>query len=85
MNDKWKQLIEECEENGYNPREVQRIIMYYEMTTGLDEKLKKLYEDEKNKVIIQIHYLSNDNKSHRAGSFPLRDKKPEQVAIEFWK
>jgi hypothetical protein len=50
MYDKWKKLIEECEKNGYTPREVQRILMYYEMTSGIDEKLKKLYEEESNEA-----------------------------------
>jgi hypothetical protein len=48
LNEQWTRLIEECEENGYTPYEVQRIIMYYEMTSGIDEKLKKLFEDEEN-------------------------------------
>ena len=46
MDNSWKKLVEECKSNGYTPREVQRILMYYEMITGLDVKLKKLYEDE---------------------------------------
>ncbi|MEH7503314.1 hypothetical protein V7152_15095 [Neobacillus drentensis] len=48
MNEKWNKLIEGFEENGYTPEEVQRIIMYYEMTKDIDEKLKKLYEEDKN-------------------------------------
>jgi hypothetical protein len=36
-------------------------------------------------VLIQIHYISNDNHSYRKGSFPLRRKKKEEVAHEFWK
>jgi hypothetical protein len=48
MNESWKKLIKECEENGYTAREVQRILMFYEMTKDIDNKLKKLYEDEEN-------------------------------------
>lgn len=48
MNEKWMKLIEGFEENGYTPGEVQRIIMYYEMTKDIDEKLKMLFEEEEN-------------------------------------
>lgn len=48
MNDMWNKLIEECEGNGYTPKDVQRIIMYYEMTCDIDNKLKKLFEEEEN-------------------------------------
>jgi len=48
MNESWMKLIKECQGNGYTPREVQRILMFYEMTRDLDAKLKKLYEDEEN-------------------------------------
>jgi hypothetical protein len=48
MNETWKKLIKECEENGYTPREVQRILMFYEMTKDIDKNLKKLFEDEGN-------------------------------------
>ncbi|MEY2196885.1 hypothetical protein AB7942_29870 [Neobacillus sp. BF23-41] len=50
MNEKWMKLIEECETNGYTPGEVQRILMYYEMTKDIDNKLKKLFEDEENEI-----------------------------------
>lgn len=36
-------------------------------------------------VLIVIHYKSNDNKLFRRGSFPLREKTKEEVALEFWK
>jgi hypothetical protein len=38
-------------------------------------------------VTIQIHYVAIENKNRvlQRGSFPLRDKKPEQVALEFWR
>jgi excinuclease UvrABC helicase subunit UvrB len=36
-------------------------------------------------VLIVIHYISNDNKVFRRGSFPLRGKTKEVVALEFWK
>ncbi|MEH6957212.1 hypothetical protein [Neobacillus drentensis] len=48
MEEKWMKFIVECEANGYEPAEVQRILMYYEMTKDIDNKLKKLFEDEKN-------------------------------------
>jgi hypothetical protein len=36
-------------------------------------------------VSIVIHYISNDNKIMRRGSYPLKGKKKELVALEFWK
>lgn len=36
-------------------------------------------------VLITIHYISNDNRSYRKGSFPLRGKKKEEVSYEFWR
>jgi hypothetical protein len=38
-------------------------------------------------IIIEIIYNAPeiDSKSMRSGSFPLRGKKPEDVAFEFWK
>lgn len=48
MNEKWKRLIEEFEEKGYTPYDIQRIVMTYEMMMSYDEKIKKLYEDEEN-------------------------------------
>jgi hypothetical protein len=35
-------------------------------------------------VIIEIHYIS-DSRAVQKGSFPLRGRKPEYVALEFWK
>lgn len=34
-------------------------------------------------VLIVIHYISSDNKIMQRGSFPLRGKKPEEVAYEW--
>jgi hypothetical protein len=48
MNDKWKKMIENFEEKGYTPYDIQRIVMTYEMMMSYDEKIKKLYEDEAN-------------------------------------
>lgn len=48
MKEQWKKLIEEFEEKGYTPYDIQRIVMTYEMMMSYDEKIKKLYEDEKN-------------------------------------
>jgi hypothetical protein len=36
-------------------------------------------------VLIVIHYISNENKILRRGSFPLKGKLKEEVALEFWK
>jgi hypothetical protein len=36
-------------------------------------------------VLIVIHYISNDNKVMRRGSFPLGKRKVEEVALDFWK
>jgi hypothetical protein len=36
-------------------------------------------------ALITIHYISNDNKVMRRGSFPLKVKKKEEIALEFWK
>lgn len=35
-------------------------------------------------VLIVIHYISNESKVMQRGSFPLRGKSKEQVALEFW-
>lgn len=36
-------------------------------------------------VLIQIFYTTNDNSVLRRGSYPLKNRKPEEVAYEFWK
>jgi hypothetical protein len=36
-------------------------------------------------ITIQIHFISNENKVLRSRSFPLRGKKPEKVAYEWFK
>ncbi|WHY01345.1 hypothetical protein [Neobacillus sp. DY30] len=36
-------------------------------------------------LLIQIFYTTNDNSVLRRGSFPLKNRKPEEVAYEFWK
>jgi hypothetical protein len=36
-------------------------------------------------VTIEIHYISNQTKVMQAGSFPLRGKSKEQVALNWWK
>jgi hypothetical protein len=33
---------------------------------------------------IEIHYKS-DSRALQKGNFPLRGRKPEQIALEFWK
>ena len=35
-------------------------------------------------VVIEIHYIS-DSRALQIGTFPLRGRKPEQIALEFWK
>lgn len=36
-------------------------------------------------VLIKISYVSNENEVMQRGSFPLRGKKPEEVAYAWWK
>ncbi|WP_419954762.1 hypothetical protein ACN6MT_03115 [Neobacillus niacini] len=36
-------------------------------------------------ILIQIFYTTNDNSVLRKGNFPLKNKKPEEVAYDFWK
>lgn len=36
-------------------------------------------------VVIDIHYISVENKVLQGGSFPLKRRKPEEVAYEFWR
>ncbi|WP_045520311.1 hypothetical protein [Neobacillus niacini] len=36
-------------------------------------------------VLIQIFYTTNDNSIFQRGNFPLKKRKPENVAFEFWK
>ncbi|WHY64676.1 hypothetical protein [Neobacillus sp. SuZ13] len=35
-------------------------------------------------VVIEIHYKS-DSRALQTGNFPLRGRKSEQVALDFWK
>lgn len=35
-------------------------------------------------VLIQIHYITNENKVFQRGTFPLKGKKPEEVSLAFW-
>ncbi|MFP5116131.1 hypothetical protein ACSU64_27875 [Bacillaceae bacterium C204] len=35
-------------------------------------------------ITIEVHYKANSKLMQRA-SFPLRGRKPEQLALEFWK
>jgi hypothetical protein len=48
MNEKWKKLIQQFEENGYTPSDIQRIVHFYDVTMETDKMLKKLYEDDEN-------------------------------------
>jgi hypothetical protein len=36
-------------------------------------------------VVISIHYITNENKVLRRGSFPVQRKTSEEVALDFWK
>jgi hypothetical protein len=36
-------------------------------------------------VVVEVHFISNENKVMQRGSFPLRRQKPERVALDFWK
>jgi hypothetical protein len=35
-------------------------------------------------VVIEIHYRS-DSRALQIGNFPLRGRKPERVALDFWR
>jgi tRNA A37 N6-isopentenylltransferase MiaA len=48
MNEKWKKLIQQFEESGYTPNDIQRIVHFYDVTMETDKMLKKLYEEEEN-------------------------------------
>ncbi|MFP5111819.1 hypothetical protein ACSU64_05505 [Bacillaceae bacterium C204] len=48
MNEKWINLIEEFEENGQTPEDIQMIIHFYDMMTEQHKIMKKYYEDMKN-------------------------------------
>jgi hypothetical protein len=48
MNEKWKKLIQQFEENGYTPSDIKRIVHFYDVTMETDKMMKKLYEDEEN-------------------------------------
>jgi hypothetical protein len=48
MNEKWKKLIQQFEENGYTPSDIQRIVHFYDVTMETDKMLKKLYKEEDN-------------------------------------
>lgn len=37
------------------------------------------------KVLIQIIYMANENKVMQRASFPLKRRKPEEVAYEWWR
>jgi hypothetical protein len=36
-------------------------------------------------IVIRIDYKASGNKAYQGGSFPLRGRKPEQVALDWWK
>ncbi|WHZ03408.1 hypothetical protein QNH48_01535 [Neobacillus sp. YX16] len=36
-------------------------------------------------VLIQIFYTTNDNSVLRRGNYPLKNRKPDEVAYDFWK
>lgn len=48
MNVKWIKLIDQFEKNGYTPKDVQRIVHFYDVLMDTDKRLKDLYEDEEN-------------------------------------
>jgi hypothetical protein len=35
-------------------------------------------------IVIRIDYSVHGNKSYQQGSFPLRGKKPEDIAYKWW-
>ncbi|MFS0776274.1 hypothetical protein ABC255_09730 [Neobacillus sp. 3P2-tot-E-2] len=36
-------------------------------------------------VLIQIHYITSDNKILRRGSFQLKGRSKEETALDFWR
>lgn len=48
MDEKWLKLVEQFENAGYSPRDIQRMVMVYETAKINDEKFKNLPEDEQN-------------------------------------
>ncbi|MEH7093919.1 hypothetical protein [Neobacillus vireti] len=46
MNEKWEKLIENFEENGYTPRDIQMIVHFYDMMKEQHKIMKKYYEDD---------------------------------------
>lgn len=36
-------------------------------------------------VLIQIHYISSDNRLYRKGEFPLKGRSREQATFDFFK
>jgi hypothetical protein len=48
MNEKREKLIQQFEEKGYTPSDIQRIDHFYDVTMATDKILKKLYKDEEN-------------------------------------
>lgn len=49
MKNKWMELVEGFEENGYKPSDIQRIVMVYEMAREHDEMLKEMIEGKNKK------------------------------------
>ncbi|MDR4948121.1 hypothetical protein [Neobacillus cucumis] len=48
MNEKWKKLIENFEEMGYTPKDIQMIVHFYDTMTEQHKILKKYYEEDDN-------------------------------------
>lgn len=38
-----------------------------------------------NDIVLQIHYITNENKVLQRGTFPLKGRTHEKVALDFWK
>jgi hypothetical protein len=57
------------------------------MMMSYDEKIRNYTRMSQMTVTIQIHYITikNDGRILLRGSFPLKRRKPEEVAYEFWK
>jgi hypothetical protein len=51
MKEKWMKLFMDFEESGYDPKDIKRIVMVYEMTRENDEMLKEMLAEKPNEKL----------------------------------
>lgn len=51
--EKWFTLIEQFKENGYDPEDIQKIVLLHEMNKANEDMLNKMYEAEKDEYFIE--------------------------------